>query len=207
MNQTPFTPSNDQENDILEAYLNYLIELATNGNPRHLNKEMLFRLLHRIEFYELIPNDNNRGDDGKAFREQFMLNREDGADIALSLCLDGPCTFLEMMLGLADRISIELKNSAADGGYSFKKKTPPNDLSYCFWVLMGHLDMSNIDNKSVTIPKFYDFVTKKVSQVLERTYSFNGIGGLFPLRSCTEDQRKVELWYQMHSWLQENYIF
>lgn len=37
-----------------------------------------------------------------------------------------------------------------------------------------------------------------------RQYNSDGIGGLFPLINPKEDQTKVEIWYQMHSWMGEN---
>jgi hypothetical protein len=37
-----------------------------------------------------------------------------------------------------------------------------------------------------------------------RLYTTSGYGGLFPLEEPKEDQRKVEIWYQMMAYLGEN---
>lgn len=42
-----------------------------------------------------------------------------------------------------------------------------------------------------------------LQQVIFRTYTASGIGGLFPLKSPRDDQRRVELWYQLCSYLLE----
>ena len=41
--------------------------------------------------------------------------------------------------------------------------------------------------------------------MLAREYSDNGHGGLFPLKNPKKDQRKVEIWYQMTEYINENY--
>jgi hypothetical protein len=54
-------------------------------------------------------------------------------------------------------------------------------------------------------------MVKNVNQILtnlvERTYQKNGKGGLFPLKQPAKDQRRVEIWYQMAAYLNENYNF
>jgi hypothetical protein len=51
----------------------------------------------------------------------------------------------------------------------------------------------------------------KVKSILERVknrdYETDGHGGLFPLRNPPEDQRQVELWYQMGHWMAENDLY
>lgn len=42
-----------------------------------------------------------------------------------------------------------------------------------------------------------NFVKLRVAVVLERKYDEFGNGGLFPLRSPSKDQRRVEIWYQL----------
>jgi hypothetical protein len=36
-----------------------------------------------------------------------------------------------------------------------------------------------------------------------RTYEPNGVGGFFPLENPNEDQREVELWYQMSAYVDD----
>ena len=44
------------------------------------------------------------------------------------------------------------------------------------------------------------------SPPVERRYKRSGEGGLFPLKNAAKDQRKVEIWYQLSSYLLENYV-
>ena len=40
---------------------------------------------------------------------------------------------------------------------------------------------------------------------INRQYEANGEGGLFPLKGVCEDQREVEIWYQMNAYLYEHH--
>ena len=41
------------------------------------------------------------------------------------------------------------------------------------------------------------FVDEKIERFLKREYKSNGDGGLFTVKKCKCDLRKVEIWYQM----------
>jgi hypothetical protein len=63
----------------------------------------LFRQLYQKEFIWLVPNDDNRVDDGKNIRYDFLFENE----------IDDPdpnwmglgCSMLEMLLGLSKRLA------------------------------------------------------------------------------------------------------
>jgi hypothetical protein len=46
-------------------------------------------------------------------------------------------------------------------------------------------------------------VTETLDRVIYRNYESNGHGGFFPLEDPDEDQRRVELWYQLNAYLNE----
>jgi hypothetical protein len=48
-------------------------------------------------------------------------------------------------------------------------------------------------------------LTEILEKVINRTYHSSGKGGLFPLKHAEKDQTEVELWYQMNTYLVENY--
>ena len=159
--------------------------------------------LHGMEFYSLIPNDDNRCEDGKQLREKF--NDEEGQQ-ALSQSDLGECTVLEMLIGLSFRLEFETMSSRWE-------KTP----SEWFWILIDNLglmswewteDNGGID---VRIPRRdmererTDYIQNKVGIFLDRSYDTNGHGGLFPLRNPQKDQRRIEIWYQMSAYILENY--
>jgi len=49
-----------------------------------------------------------------------------------------------------------------------------------------------------------EYVEDVTHAVIWRTYNENGNGGLFPLRDSDQDQRQVEIWYQLSAYLLEN---
>jgi hypothetical protein len=145
--------------------------------------------LHRIEFYSLVPNDENRGADGNQLRETFL--DEGGAITALPFL---SCTMLEMLIGLSQRLEFETAQSRWE-------KTPRE----WFWVLIDNLDL---DFRTLEGLSLGDYVTKiedSVTLLLERGFDFDGNGGLFPLKHAKNDQRRVEIWYQMSAYMLENY--
>ena len=58
------------------------------------NYWILMSILHRTEFFSLIPNDENREADGKKLRDTFSLEM----DFDVEGDLDGPCSILEMLI-------------------------------------------------------------------------------------------------------------
>lgn len=142
----------------------------------------LFRVLYTKEFIWLIPNDDNRAEDGKDLRHEFVR------DIYIVQpdpnWLRMPCSFLEMLIGLCRRFAFEAdcKNSEA------------------FWEMLENLNLHKLnDNTLVPIPE----VEEIIDCVIWRQYHYDGRGGLFPLRRPSEDQRQVELWYQLSAYLLE----
>ena len=143
--------------------------------------------LHDTDFYSLIPNDDNRAEDGKQFREIFT---NDYGRQALSFSETDPCTVLEMLIGLSFRLEFELSQSIWE-------KTP----SEWFWILVDNLELSEYNDEN------YDdeIVVSIIEKFLSRGHERNGNGGLFPLKRPQKDQRRVEIWYQMSAYVLENY--
>lgn len=151
----------------------------------------LLEHLHGIEFYSLVPNDDNRGADGEQLRTIFI--DEVGPQGSSSLP-DGPCTVLEMLIGVAHRLEFELL-----GG---RYERPACEW---FWVLIDNLGLEWCDNVMHRGPKDCPEVDSKIKRLLDRQYSTDGSGGLFPLKVAHGDQRRIEIWYQMSAWVIENY--
>jgi len=162
-------------------YFNFLCGIV---DPFKGEDRSLLRHLHDIPFYSLVPNDDNRGIDGEKIREIFI--DQEGPQ-ALSFLPDRPCTLLEMLIGLSIRLEFE-------SGNSYWEKRPDE----WFWIL--------IDNLGLADGRYsYDEVDYICDVLLRREYKYNGDGGLFPLKYPKEDQRKVEIWYQMSAYILEKY--
>jgi hypothetical protein len=142
----------------------------------------LFRELYKKEFVWVIPNDDNRLEDGKELRQEFI--RDEGLNEIDQNWVDLGCSFLEMMVGLSRRLAFE-----AEG-----------EPYYWFWEMILNLNLhSYSDNRAL----LKTHVNKALEQVIFRTYDRNGRGGFFPLKHSEEDQRQVELWYQLSAYVLE----
>ena len=88
---------------IRQTYLDWLynkIEERTSYNFKDFISE-----IDSVEFHCLIPNDDNRAEDGLQLRNQFADEQDyDLADDDLT----GPCTVLEMLIALAIRMDFIL---------------------------------------------------------------------------------------------------
>lgn len=169
------------------SYFDFLCNLV----GRKYEYSRLLGHLHRVEFYSLVPNDDNRGADGEQLRNDYI--DEVGPTGAPSLPNTG-CSVLEMLMGLAKRLEFELL-----GG---RYERPAREL---FWVLIDNLELDWCDDVAYSNRGTSEEVEAKIKDLLERKYDTNGEGGLFPLRHAQRDQRRVEIWYQMSAWVIENY--
>jgi hypothetical protein len=180
------------ENGTLDdLYLEWLYKEAVgatrNANPAKSFWEMA-RQLYSIRYEWLILNDDNRAEDGKCLRDEFVAecNIRDVDEYWLSL----DCSMLEMLIALARRASFESSGEPGDW----------------FWKFLDTLELDMYSdlryNRHVK-----EVIANIVERVIYRQYERNGDGGLFPLRHAQKDQRKIELWEQMSAYLLEgNYI-
>lgn len=149
----------------------------------------LLRKLYSMEFYPIVPYDDNRCVDGIHLREQYTDFV--GAQ-APSLVPGGKCKILEMLIALAIRLEFELAQSEYE-----------QPARKWFWLLIENLDLLKAKDGT----SYLASVESKIKILVERSYNPNGRGGLFPLRYPKRDQRDVEIWYQMTDYILENYSF
>lgn len=167
-----------------ELYLSWLYECVADpkiANPSRTFWNLLQHLFTK-EYVWLIPNDDNRVEDGRALRDEFIEDL--GLDDVDPDWLNLGCSMLEMMVALSRRLS-------------FLAEGEPRDW---FWHLIDNLGLNIADNQR--------FPRSRVEEVLDRQiwrmYKSNGAGGLFPLRHPRRDQRDVEIWTQLNAYLQES---
>lgn len=162
-----------------DQYLEWLYNVVgrRTGNVNH------WQLLHAMNNYDfimLVPNDDNRSRDGETLRKDFS---EDTQARPSYTWMNTTCTVLEMTIGVAYHLSFEL-----DG-----------EVGKWFWHLVDNLGLSRYTDSR--------FNQSAVDEVLERLvwrqYNYDGNGGLFPLKQPHEDQRHVEIWFQMEAYMLE----
>jgi hypothetical protein len=170
-----------------ERYLDWLYSLVapvTSRNPAR-SYRLLFEHLFKTPFLWFIPNDDNRIEDGRELRleflEQFNLTVDDPNWMELDVSV------MEMLIALSRRTAYWSESSA----------------DFWFWQFLEKLEI-----RQYTDSVYRDENGGNVDEVLDclinRTYTSSGLGGLFPLRRAMKDQRTVELWYQMSAYLLEN---
>ncbi|GHU53695.1 hypothetical protein AGMMS49975_12470 [Clostridia bacterium] len=138
----------------------------------------LFSRLHETEFIFSIALDKNRASDGIALRRQFGLDDE------------RPCSVLEMMIALNNRCELMVTGSLDD-----------NHDGLYFWTMILNLDLIHMYDYNFDC----DYMDDVISTMLNREYAPDGDGGLFTVEG-RGDLRKVEIWYQMCWYLNENMI-
>lgn len=168
-----------------ELYLTWLY--AQIGNVKLKNRSRTYwtlaRQLYTKEFVWFIPNDDNRAEDGRDLRCEF-LDQEQIEDVDEGWMELG-CSVLEMLIGLSRRLSFE----------------DDREPRVWFWCLIDNIGLLEQTDNSRTPAEHVDEILNKV---IWRTYKPSGRGGLFPLRRAERDQREVEIWYQLSAYLLES---
>jgi hypothetical protein len=169
-----------------ELYLTWLYSQVGSVKLRTASRThwSLIRQLYTKEFVWLVPNDDNRVEDGRDLRQEFLDDR--GIENTDPDWMGLGCSMLEMLIALSRR-------------FSFEAEGEPREW---FWHMLENLELPPFNDR-----EYNEFFQREINDSLERviwrTYSPNGFGGLFPLQHPKEDQRDVELWYQLSTYLLE----
>lgn len=170
----------DQVND---EYFEYLCDLVDSRRfSRQVSYRKLLRHLHNIEFTWFVPHDDNRADDGIQLRRDFALDMNDPSMVRY---IGGPCSVLEMMVALAVRCEKTIMDDTLMG----------NRTGQWFWGMIKNLGLNSMRDSNFDI----DYVDEAIARLLNREYEPDGRGGLFTVKHCQYDMRKVEIWCQL-SW-------
>jgi hypothetical protein len=168
-----------------ELYYTWLYRQVGSVSITHPSRTYwaLFKLLFRKEFVWIVPNDDNRAEDGKALRAEF-LDQEQISEVEEGWMRYG-CSMLELLIAIARRMEFDAEQTT----------------EYWFHYLLKNAGLAQYTDIRTDID---DEVNEVLDRIIWRTYASDGFGGLFCLSHPTEDQRRVEIWYQMCAWLIEN---
>lgn len=136
----------------------------------------LFEILFEKEFVWIVPNDDNRIEDGMEIRHSYF--KEHGV-------LSRGCSVLEVILAMSQRLAFNAGGEADDWAWTLIENLELHKMS-------GHIGQRRADQIEETLEKF-----------IWRTYEADGSGGMFPLAWPKYDQRRIELWYQMCAYIDE----
>lgn len=144
----------------------------------------LCRKLFTKEFIWFVPNDDNRAEDGRDLRREF-IEEERVLDVSEDWMRLG-CSVFEMLIALSRRLNFEADHISARDW---------------FWILITNLGFEFCNDAN-------GFNDERVDEAIDcmvwRTYRPDGYGGLFPLREPHQDQREVEIWYQLSAYILEH---
>lgn len=185
------------EQRIKNAYFKWLCNLVKDGKPDpDQTYAYLLSALYNRDFYGLVGNDEDRGDHGVMLRflwYESVKSRGLYDEDVVDAVLDGPCRFLEMMIGLC----IKMEDMSA--GF-----VENDSIGYWFWRIIDNMDLAYLSDDRYIECSGTAKVDESVEMVLDRSYDFSGKGGMFPLKKPEKDQRTVEIWYQLSAYLMEN---
>lgn len=168
-----------------DAYLRWLYSQISKGKFRSPARTYwsLITILYKTEFIWFVPNDDNRAEDGRELRYEFI--EETKIENINEEWLDLGCSMLEMLIGLSRRLSFHAEGS---------------DRAW-FWHLLNNLKLDHLNDSIKPFPE--EEVNDILDTVIWRRYRKDGVGGLFPLSHARRDQTNVEIWYQLAAYLQQ----
>jgi hypothetical protein len=140
----------------------------------------LLRELQNTEFVWKIPMDDNRAEDGKELRNEFLLEARIQTD---EEWFHIGCSILEMFIAFSKRAAFITDRSPQEW----------------FWEFIGNLGLASFNDAGFNL----FILTDILYTFIWRTYDYHGNGGMFPIRHPRRDQREVEIWYQFCDYLEE----
>ena len=173
-------------------YFDWMYHLVSGRRPRGSKVPTYHKLLeylYETDFDYILPMDGNRFEDGIDLRYRF--GRENDYDqYMISVYLDDrPCSVLEMMVALAVRCEDHIMEDPDVG----------DRVGQWFWEMVVSLGLGSMNDQNYDP----DYTQDVIDHFLNRDYEPNGRGGLFTIEDPAEDQRKIDIWYQMCAHLNE----
>ena len=168
----------------MDLYFEWLLEQV--DCPENYRK--LMDKLYSRPFTFSIKRDENRVGDGLALRDRFA---DEYGDVRYEDIPHGECSVLEVLIALACRMEDDILHDPELGDRSPE----------WFWMMITNLRLDRMDDEHFDAHNVDDIL----NVFLNRTYFMNGTGGLFPLKLPKVNQRRVEIWYQMSAFIDENF--
>ena len=166
-------------------YYRWLVNIVSVGVdiPNPDNYSNVLTILYLTDFTWTMMMDGNRASDGISLRGQYYSETGRQRDD------NRPCSVLEMMVALAKRCETHIMSDPSYGDRT----------GDWFWLMIYNLGLSELDDLHYDDDQAH-FIIRRL---LDRKYKRNGEGGLFTVHNG-KDLRKVEIWYQLNWYLNEN---
>ena len=200
------TKSNIRGSKIRAEYFVWLVDFLSEDCYCDYAQELetLCSILHDIPFKWSLWRDDNIAAYGTELRDAF-LNDSRYSQLEDVEELDKPCSVFEALCGLCERWYQDVM-------FEYDKD---RETGLLFEELIENLGLGHCLDSTYGEKWDLEFVHKVVENWLERTFEPDGFGSPFPIKNpknlvgdCVRgDQRKVDIWYQLTAYWQENHPF
>lgn len=155
--------------------------------------------LHNTDFIWLIDRDENRAEDGKYLRYIFTVSAYDRVDFnpeEVDEYLSGPCSVMELLVGLARRMEHDIMENDDLGDRT----------GVWFHEMIANLGLDKYDDKHYSETKVSDIIHR----FMGRKYGKTGVGNVFKVgqgvgHNFGPDLRNLEIWDQLQVYVLEKY--
>lgn len=172
----------------VDKYFDWICSVVCDGKrSKRVTHKKLLRHLHEREFVYILEMDDNRAADGVELRYQFAYRHRHPYAMVDEYFDDKPCSILEMMAALVIRFVEDIIDDPEEGATT----------GQWFWDMIDNLGLGNLSDSAWN----EQYADEIIDRFLNREYEPNGKGGLFTVNHCKEDMRNVDIWYQMHWYL------
>ena len=170
---------------IVNAYFEWLLDTVCGDRFAEENSfRKLLAHLHNTVFRWSIRADESRAREGQNLRHRFALTQMPyAAKHEILDILAGPCSVLEMMVALAIYSEEHVMTDPVLGDRT----------GQWFWNMIVSLGLGDQLDRRFN----RRYVENSLQRFLDRKYEPNGKGGLFTIRGCARDLRKVEIFHQL----------
>lgn len=178
--------------DVSERYFEWMYSLVSSGSGDHQSSyRKLIKFLHSVEYKPYLEMDENRLVDGIYLRYRFGHdNGYSYAEIdAMESFMSKPCSVLEMMIALANRVEEQIMDNNSYG----------NRMYIWFWSMIVSLGLGKMRDSEFD----RDYCVTVMERFLNNAYKPNGTGGLFTLENPQFDMRDADIWCQCMWYLNE----
>lgn len=169
-------------NDLEKKYYDWLCDLVCRGaHMRYRNYTRLLYFLYNTTFEYKMDMDYYRAQDGINLRYRFGKETGVSVEDVSGYLTDKFCNVLEMMVALCTRIDYILMDP--EGG---------DTTGSWFWEIIDNLGLNIYGDTTFR----EDEVSRIVHNLMNRDYTHDGVGSMFPMPGNKKDMRVVDIWYQ-----------
>lgn len=184
----------DVANEAFDAYFDWLKEQIMSDDIDELDDySILITTLSFMPFTYVVDMDSNRMWDGLYLRNIFYDDH-----VAFEGELTQECSLLEMLVGLAYRMANDVFSDLGKSTGDW------------FWEFMSNLGADYYTDdilEGVSDKNHRDDLIDILSNFMDRKYKDSRSGNIFLFKKDPKDLKKIELWYQMHYYIEQKYGF